>query len=299
MEGGKAMAAHVVEEMLTRYDISAPESALKALREVLQEIILFGLHEGGFFESVAFYGGTALRVLHGLNRFSEDLDFSLRPSVESIELDAFGDAVENCLRRFEVEATFRRSSTQSPGGIAAAQIRTEPLRGILSLSPQSGLEDLAKGFPQNQTLRIKLEVDTGGARNFHEEIAYPLFPIPFPLRTMTLPCLFAGKMHALLCRQWGKRIKGRDWYDCLWFLRKKIAVNLSYLEAKLRQSGHWTSSHALQEDDVLRLYRERVSRLDVESAKKDLYPFLLDSSDLDHWDRALFESLEKRFLFEG
>lgn len=292
------MAVEVVREMLSRYDINDPESARKALREVLQEIVLFGLHEGGFFESVAFYGGTALRVLHGLDRFSEDLDFSLRPSIETIELGAFGLAVENSLRRLEVEASFEPSPTISPGGIASARIRTEPLTGILSLSVPSGLNDLAKKFPRNQTLRIKLEVDTGQARNFREAITYPLYPIPFPLRTMTLPCLFAGKMHALLCRTWGVRVKGRDWYDCLWFVRKNVAINLPYLENKLRHSGHWSELEPLHGENLLRLYEDRVSRLDVEAAKKDLYPFLQDSRSLENWSRPLFASLTKRFTFE-
>lgn len=123
------MAVEVVREMLSRYDINDPESARKALREVLQEIVLFGLHEGGFFESVAFYGGTALRVLHGLDRFSEDLDFSLRPSIETIELGAFGLAVENSLRRLEVEASFEPSPTIFPGGIAPPpEFERSPLR---------------------------------------------------------------------------------------------------------------------------------------------------------------------------
>lgn len=292
------MAVEVVREMLSRYDIKDPEAARRALREVLQEIVLFGLHEGKFFESVAFYGGTALRILYGLDRFSEDLDFSLRPSVEGIELGAFGLAIENSLQSFEVEASFEPSPRTFPGGIVSAQVRTEPLAGILSLSVPSGLEGLAKRFPRNQTLRIKLEVDTGQARNFREEIAYPLYPIPFPLRTMTLPCLFAGKMHALLCRAWGPRVKGRDWYDCLWFLRKGVALNLTYLEDKLRHSGHWSEPHPLDGENLRRLYEERVSRLDVEAAKKDLYPFLQDSRSLENWSPSLFASLAERFTFE-
>ena len=292
------MAVEVVREMLSRFDIRDPETAIKALKEVLQEIILFSLYQGGFFESAAFYGGTALRILHGLDRFSEDLDFSLLSSTTSIDLNSFGLTVEKFLRDFEVEASFEAKQKISTGGIASAQIKTEPLMGIFSLHVPHALHDIIKILPKNKNVKIKLEVDTGKARNFKDKITYHLFPIAFPLRTMTLSCLFSGKMHALLCRTWGMRVKGRDWYDCLWFLQKRAAINIPYLEDKLRHSGHWTASHPLRKEDVLGLYMERVLTLDVESAKSDLYPFIYDKHHVDNWNRSLFESIAEKFVFE-
>ena len=291
------MAVEVVREMLSRYDVEDPEGARNALREVLQEIVLFGLYEGGFFDTVAFYGGTALRILHRLDRFSEDLDFCLRPGAETLELRTFGRNVEEALRRFEIEASFEPREEVSPGGIVAAQVRTEPLRGILSVSLVSALGEVVARLPRNQTLRIKVEVDTGRARGFEDEESYALYPVPFPLRVLTLPCLFSGKMHALLCRGWGNRVKGRDWYDLLWFLRKGVPLHLPFLEEKLRESGHWAEAHPLQAEDVRRLYRERVERLDVKQARNDLLPFVRDPRALDAWSPSLFSSLEERLLF--
>ena len=293
------MAVEVVREMVARHQGRDPEGIRNALREVLQEIVLFGLYEGGFFGAAAFYGGTALRILHGLDRFSEDLDFCLRPGTESFDLGAFGRDVEEALRRFELEASFEPRQERAPGGIAAAQVRTEPLGGILSVSLVPGLEDVAARFPSNQTLRIKVEVDTGKARGFEDEEVYSLYPVAFPLRALTLPCLFSGKMHALLCRRWGNRVKGRDWYDLLWFLRKGVPLHRSYLEEKLRESGHWEEERSLGVADLRELYRRRAEVLDVMQARNDLFPFVRDPRDLDAWSASLFVSLEERLAFVG
>lgn len=124
-------------------------------------------------------------------------------------------------------------------------------------------------------------------------------PIAFPLRTMTLPSLFAEKIHALLCRSWGARVKGRDWYDCVWFLRKGVAVDPTFLEDKLRQSGHWREERPIGEEDLRSLYEARVLSLDVERARADLAPFLKDPASLVVWSRDFFLSLSDRFVLSG
>ena len=109
--------------------------------------------------------------------------------------------------------------------------------------------------------------------------------------------MFAGKMHALLCRQWGARIKGRDWYDCLWFVKKNISLDMLFLEDKLRDSGHWQEKRPFGEDDFKSLFAARAASVDIEAARNDVRPFLRDPRALSFWSNELFASLVERFRF--
>jgi len=296
------MSTEIVTEMLERYEISDPDMALKALREILQELILFTLYQGNFFNSAVFYGGTALRILHSLDRFSEDLDFALRPGINGFSFSLFQKSILEGLQNFSIHVSFDiRKDEVSPQGIAESHVRTGPINTILSVEVDEknrALRSLAQRFPSNQTIKIKLEVDTGPCRSFNEETFFPLYPVPFPLRAMTLSSMFAGKMHALLCRSWGNRVKGRDWYDCLWFLKKKIPIDLAFLEDKLRHSGHWVEAHPLRIENFTALYLEKVENLDVEAAKKDVRVFLSGTPQvISSWSKDLFRSLANMFLF--
>lgn len=292
------MSAEVVQEMLSRYEITDRNMAIRVLREVLQELILFSLYQAKFFDSAVFYGGTALRIIHKLDRFSEDLDFSLREPVEVFPFRSFGDTVIEGLDSFGIAAFFETKERDvSPQGIARSHVRTGPIVSILSVDPSNvstGLEEIARMFSSNQTVKIRLEVDTGPARRFSEESAFLLYPIPFPLLTMRLPSMFAGKMHALLCRSWGSRVKGRDWYDLIWFVKKRIPLEMGFLEEKLRESGHWKGAIPLTINDVRDMYLAKVEVIDVEAAKMDVEPFLRDARSTAAWSRELFASLAER-----
>lgn len=289
------MSEQIVREMMSRYDISAQNAAARALREVLQELILFSLYQARFFDSAVFYGGTALRIIHGLDRFSEDLDFSLRKMAGEFSFRSFGDSVIRGLDGFGIEAVFENQEHKSPGqGIARSNVRTGPISDILSVEPSGSLKDIARLFPASQTVRIRLEVDTGPARCFQEESVFLLYPIAFPILTMRLPSLFAGKMHALLCRSWGNRVKGRDWFDFIWFLQKRVPLDLGYLEDKLRGSGNLGNGNSLALADVKEMYLARVETLDIEGAKRDVTPFLKDAVSTSGWSRDLFLSLADR-----
>ena len=295
------MSAEIVREMMARYEIRDGDAALKALREVVQELVLFCLHRANFFDTAVFYGGTALRILHGLDRFSEDLDFALRREIRDFSFHTFQHALIENMKEFSLEASFEtREPEVSPGGIAESHVRTGPLRTVLTAEISEDndvLKRVAALFPSNQIVKIKLEADTRNARSFEEEYSFPLSPIPFPLRTMTLSSMFAGKMHALLCRQWGARVKGRDWYDCLWFVRKNIPLDMLFLEDKLRDSGHWQEKRTFGEDDFNALYAARAASVDIEAARDDVRPFLRDPSALSFWSNELFASLVERFRF--
>ena len=203
-----------IRQMLAAYEIRSVEDSLRALREVMQEIALLGLWRSKFFENAAFYGGTALRVLYGLDRFSEDLDFSLLEKRKNFDLADYSEALKRELASFgfavEIESRPKPASAAIQSAFLKADTRTQMITVEFD-------KDLVQKVPRNQVLKIKLEVDIDPPPGFATEVRYLLRPVPFSVRTFSLPDLFAGKMHAVLCREWKSRVKGRDWYDLVWF----------------------------------------------------------------------------------
>ncbi len=192
-----------------------PDQYRQRLRELIQQLCLLGLWRGSFFEHAAFYGGTALRMLHGLDRFSEDLDFSLLKAKPDFRLASYLDFV-----RRELEAWGITSQTglilKQDSRIESAFVKTNTLQTLLKLEvPATELKSLHRDEVSN----VKFEIDPFPPCEFHSESRYVLEPIPFSVRVMSLPDLFAGKMHAVLARGWISRVKGRDWYDLIWFVR--------------------------------------------------------------------------------
>lgn len=214
----------VVEQMLQKYDLADGENINDALREVMQEIALAGLVRAGFFEKVAFYGGTCLRIFYGLPRFSEDLDFSLLLPQPNFSLVPYFSAMQKefAALGFEVEISAREKSVES--AVVSA-----------FLKKNTSIYDVrVRG---QKVLKIKFEVDTDPPLGFKTEEKLLLDPYSVYVKCFTLSDLYAGKMHALLFRQWQNRVKGRDWFDFEWYVRRGAEVNLSHLAMRARQSG--------------------------------------------------------------
>ncbi|MCC6972146.1 MAG: nucleotidyl transferase AbiEii/AbiGii toxin family protein [Phycisphaerales bacterium] len=104
----------------------------------------------------------------------------------------------------------------------------------------------------------------------------------------SLPDLFAGKMHAVLCRRWKTRVTGRDWYDFVWYAGHHPELNLGHLEARMRHSGDWTGGAPLDADGLQNLLREAIGRLDVRKARQEVDRFVKDKSSLDLWSHEFF-----------
>ena len=272
-------------ETLREYD--------RVLREIIQHIALLGLWRLGFFEHAAFYGGTALRIVHGLPRFSEDIDFSLLKKNKDLSLTTYLSGLETELRGFgfETEVVLKEKHT---GQIDSASIKAPTRSHLIRVTPGSAI---AEAVPLNQLLKVKIEVDTEPPPGFDTEVLPVLEPIPFNVRIFSLPDLFAGKMHCVLCRQWRSRVKGRDWYDMIWFLQNGVPVNLFHLEERMRQSGHWTKHRSLGEREFFALYREKIDRVDFSRAVEDLQPFLQDPREIEAWGPDFFRALTGHFRF--
>ena len=280
-----------VAQMLARYDCRSSDDYVRALREILQEIALLGLWRSKFFEKAAFYGGTALRILYGLDRFSEDLDFSLLEPRPDFDLSGYSTALEKELKAFGFDVRMEQKNKSVTTAVQSAFLKADTVNQLLVI--QAGA-DIARQIPPGQVIRIKLEVDTDPPGGFATESSYLLQPLPFSVRSYSLPDLFAGKMHALLCRRWKNRVKGRDWYDLVWYCARYPQLHLAHLEQRMRQSGHWAEETPFTTEALREFLQQAVGQLDVDQARNEVLPFVRDPAALEVWSREFFADIVQR-----
>lgn len=277
--------------MLERYKCVSVQDYENALKEIMQEIALLGLWRSKFFEHAAFYGGTALRILYGLDRFSEDLDFSLLKPQKNFDLKPYIASVESELTSMGFSVTVEEREKSVSTAIESAFIKAGTSEHLIKITMP---ETIADRVQTNRLMKVRFEVDTDPPGGFSTEVKILLQPIPFSVNTYTLPDLFAGRIHAVLQRNWKSRLKGRDYYDFVWYVSRDVAVHLSHLEQRLRQSGGWTGKKAMSKSDLSSLLEEKFSSLDIIAAKKEVSPFLRDSAATDLWSADFFLSLIPR-----
>lgn len=280
-----------VQMMLAGFSCKTRDDTLHAIREILQSLALLGLWRCRFFEHAAFYGGTALRVIHGLDRFSEDLDFSLLHPNPGFSLGRFGDALKREIESFGFRVEFSTKIKTINNPIQSAFLKANAYQQLISITPPNVILDAS--FPV-APLKIKLEVDTIPPSGFHTETRYLSLPIPFAVRVYCLPDLFAGKLHAVLFRKWKNRVKGRDWFDLAWYANRHPNYNLAHLEARMRQSGDFIRQNPLSAADVNLLLNGVIDELNIDSARREVEPFLADPRSVDLWSRDYFRHLISR-----
>ncbi len=287
------MLNQALKSMLDRYPCRTASEYVHALREIQQELVLLGLWRAKFFEHAAFYGGTALRILYGLDRFSEDLDFSLLSPDPDFKLDAYANAACRELEAFGFKVFLEQVKTEKV--IHSAFIKGETIQHLLVIQAE---DEVRKAIPGGKLLKIKLEVDTDPPPGFLTEARYLFLPIPLAVRTYTLPDLFAGKMHALLCRRWKNRVKGRDWYDFAWYVGHHPELRLTHLEQRLRQSNDWPGEKKLTPAFFNKLVQQAIDDLDVEKARQEVRPFVRDEASIAIWSREFFKQAAMRIRTE-
>ncbi len=278
-----------VELMLAKFACETTGDYVNALREILQELALLGLWRAKFFEHAAFYGGTALRILYDLDRFSEDLDFSLLEPQEDFRLDVYADSLQKEIAAFGFEVEFETRKRRS--AIDSAFLKTNTYEQLINIRVG---KNLLSDFHQRRLLKIKLEVDTDPPPKFQTEMRYLLNPIPFAVRSYSLPDLFAGKMHAILCRNWKNRVKGRDWYDLVWYISNHPQLNLEHLEERMRHSGDYQNDLKLSLEALLELLHEKIDDVNLEQAKSEVQPFLRNPETVAIWSKEFFHQVIER-----
>ncbi len=272
----------VLEQMLSKYKTDNVEEKKNALKEIVQEVALCGLSRAGFFKNVAFYGGTALRIFYGLDRFSEDLDFSLIEPNENFELQKYFSSLERELSSLGLHFSVEEKVKTHDSAIKSAFLKGNTKEHILSIYGT----DL--NINSNEVIKIKFEIDTNPPLLATFENKYRLLPSPYQVKLYDMPSLFAGKLHAVICRSWGNRIKGRDLYDYVFYLANNAAVNLAHLRARLEDTGILTENDTFELKELQTMLKERFATIDFELAKQDVLPFVADKSKLELWSKEFF-----------
>jgi len=280
-----------LKSMLDKYELRSIDDHVNALREIFQEIALCGLWRAKFFEHAAFYGGTALRVLHGLDRFSEDIDFSLIAPDEEFDLRPYCKAIQEELESWGFKTTVEVKEKSADSAVESAFLKADTREQLLVIEAD---ENIAGAMHAGQRLKIKIEVDTDPPPLFKTEARFLLLPIPFSVRVYALPSLFAGKMHALLCRGWRSNVKGRDWYDLVWYVAGNTPLNLDHLGERMRQSGHLEEGETLDEESFKLLLHKKIESLDVALAANDVRRFLSNPAATKVWSREFFHAVAAR-----
>ncbi len=278
----------VLEQMLEHYKTDTADEKKNALKEVVQEAALCGLSRAGFFKNAAFYGGTALRIFYGLDRFSEDLDFSLIAPDTDFRLQRYFSGLESELASLGLRFFFEEKQKTADSAIKSAFLKGNTKEHILNIYHVQNVY-----INPEEVIKIKFEIDTNPPAFAQFENKYRLLPAPYQVKLYDMPSLFAGKLHAVICRAWKNRVKGRDLYDYVFYLSKQAKVNLPHLQARLESSGAWDGGTPLTKEALLEMLNRRFDTIDFDQAGQDVLPFITDPGKLDLWGRDFFADITK------
>jgi predicted nucleotidyltransferase component of viral defense system len=270
----------MIQDRLDGYGCRSTLEEEQALREITQEIVLAAMGRTDFFQKAGFQGGTCLRIFHGMNRFSEDLDFALQKPDASFALQSYleGLAKELTAYGYGLEMDDRSKVDQT---VRLAFVKDDSLGNLLQLNYKPAAGPLRK-------LRIKLEVDTNPPAGASFETKYLDFPFPSAVCVFDLSSLFAGKLHALLCREY---LKGRDWYDFIWYTARRTPANYALLSSALDQMGPW-KGQGVRTDHAwcVEQLQTKIKSTDWKHAREDVRRFVKPNElpSLDLWSREFF-----------
>ena len=271
----------IFNQMMALHKREGSDGERNALYEVMQQVVLSGLYRGGFFNEAAFYGGTCLRIFYGLKRYSEDMDFSLLAKNPDFNLEKYFPAIIEEARLLGREIVITKKDKKNFSRVESAFLKDNT--DVYNLS-----------FATDKTLKIKIEVDTDPPLGFETEQKLLMMPFSFNTRCMVPSNLYAGKMHALLFRQWKHRIKGRDWYDFEWYVRNRIPLDFAHLQERAREFN----GIELTKDEFIRMLKERFEKADIKQVKDDVMPFIENIHELDIWSNEYFLQLVDMIIYK-
>ena len=275
------MNNEIYNSMLQGYPMNTEQQKRNAIFEVNQQVILAGLYNGGFFDEAAFYGGTCLRIFHGLQRFSEDMDFSLLAPSDNFDFTKYFQPIKDMFKIVGRDVEIKKKDKQNFGKVESA-----------FLKDNTDVYDVS--FQTEKSIRIKIEVDTKPPLKFNTEQKLLLLPKSFMTKCFTLPDLFAGKMHALVFRAWKNRVKGRDWYDFEWYVRHRIPLDFNHLAERILQFN----GKLITKNEFMDLLRQRLTSTNINMVKADVLPFIRQPEELDIWSNEYFLQLANMINFD-
>lgn len=282
----------VLEQMIEHYNPKNIDDKRNVIKEVMQEIVLCGLSKAGFFNVAAFYGGTALRIFYGLDRFSEDLDFSLLIKDKEFDLSKYFPVLKEVVSSYGLDVDIELKNKTKDSYVQSAFLKGDTIEHFLLFYPN----DLVEGINKNEKVKIKFEIDTMPPGLATYETKYRLLPTPYGVKLYDESSLFSGKIHAVICRSWKSRVKGRDLYDYIFYLSRKSKYNLPHLREKLIDSGFIDKKTKLDNDDIKRILIDRFNEIDFEAAKNDVVPFIKNTNVLDIWSKEFFVDITTNLL---
>lgn len=272
----------IFDEMVAALNPQNPEEKINAQHEVMQQIALSGLQRGGFFEHAAFYGGTCLRIFHGLRRFSEDMDFTQTEKDPNVHLEDYFPQIIEAFKLTGRDVEIKKKDKKTFGKVESA-----------FLKDNTDVYDIA--FRTEKTVKVKIELDTNPPLGFDTEQKILFKPTTFMVRCVALPDLFAGKVHALVFRNWKTRVKGRDWYDFEWYVANRVPLDFTHLQKRIYEFN----GIEMSKDDLMTAMKERLATIDMELVKQDVLRFLrTDPRTLDIWSNDYFLQLADMMVFK-
>ncbi len=270
------------DSMVAEFQQKNAADERNAMHEVMQQIALAGLARGGFFERAAFYGGTCLRLLHGIRRFSDDMDFSLLEPDLCFRFEDYFPAVVEEFKLAGKDVEIKIKHKGQPSAIESA-----------FLKESSDVFDI--GFTTEKRQKVKIEVDIDPPPKFETEMRVLHEPRSCVIRSYTLPDLFAGKVSAALFRKWKHRVKGRDWYDVAWYVAKRVPLDLAHLVERAKESA--PEADVSTPEKVIAAFDARIDAIDFDSARADVEPYVMDKIDLDVWGAEFFRQMVRKIEF--
>lgn len=277
----------ILEQMIERYHPKNNEEKRNVIKEVMQEIVLCGLSRAGFFNESAFYGGTALRIFYGLDRFSEDLDFSLLVKNKDFDLVKYFPILKDTVQSFGLNVDLELKNKTRDSNVQSAFLKGDTIEHFLLFYPN----ELVQGINKNEKVKIKFEIDIMPPGLATYETKFRLLPTPYSVRLYDEASLFSGKIHAVICRSWKSRVKGRDLYDYVFYLSRNTKFNLPHLREKLIDSEYISADTEITCDSVKEMLVNRFNEIDYNAAKEDVVPFIKDASVLKLWSKEFFISI--------
>jgi predicted nucleotidyltransferase component of viral defense system len=282
----------MMKEWIAEYNPQNEEETLAAMREIMQEIALAALSRTDFFKKAAFYGGTALRIFHGLDRYSEDLDFSLLETDPGFSLTPYFSAITDEFEALGIRVSIREKDKRVKTPIESAFLKSETLWQELVL------EDIVvqHGISSNKSIKIKIEIDRVPPLGFDTEEKLLVQPFSFYVNCFSLSSLFAGKLHALLFRKWKNRVKGRDWYDMEWYIQKGITMNISHFLMRASETNDWQEA-SISKEQILDLLKDKINSVSFNAVKDDVRKFIRNDEQLKIWNAKYFYDLVEKMKF--
>jgi len=280
-----------IEEIIKTYNPETINDNKAILREIVQSIVLVGLSRTDFFKKASFYGGTALRIFYDLNRYSEDLDFTLNNVDKNFSITPFIESIKNVALSYglELEISIKQKQISTPVESAFAKINT--YQTFINLKMNS---ELTKLLHKDEVIKVKFEIDCEPALGFIVENKWIDMPEFAPVIVLDEASLFAGKLHAILCRNYKNTVKGRDYYDFLFYVRRGISPNLNYLRNKLINTGKINEKDTFNIEVLKEMLIKRFEQVDFEQVKNDTERFIINNEDLSTYSKDLFVQMAKK-----